>query len=224
MKRDDIMEKNEVQYSENLPGYEKLITDLISEHKSVYDGFREKSSEFKKIIFEDFRSIMTPKGYKVDNIYNKLSAVNPKGSIELYERNEKIYLNFKSETSSVQVKEDGKVDFKNNTVSKLFILYVGSDLEAKIFDFGGWSCNDKLTCHNKEHDYTVEYYKKEYLRLKEILDEQKRLLMEINMSTFFINLRMFFNEGALVFSSGHEKQIGIYSSMKEVLEKAFQLV
>ncbi len=224
MKGDEAMENNRVKYIGNLPEYENLIKDLINEHKTVYGSFREKNTEFKDLLLEDFKNIMAQKGYKIDYIYNKLRAVNTKFTVELYEHNGKTCLNFKSENSSINIKEDGKVDFKNDTISKLFILYLGNDLETQMFNFGGWSHYDKLSCSNKEYEYTVEYYHKEYLKLKEILDEQKKLLKEANLNIFFINLKLFVNEGALVFSSGHEKQIGKFRSMKEVLDKAFELV
>lgn len=224
MDRDELLETNALQHIKSMTELEELIKDLVLEHKRVYEEFKIKSSNYKNSLFEEYKGIMADKGYKAENIDDRLTVHSPKHTIEFYERNEKVYLNFKVENSSVQIQNDGRVDFKNDKIEKLFILYITSNIEGKMFDFGGWSYFDNLTCKNSDHESSLEYYKIEYIKLKSILDEQVKTLNEIDKKTFTINLKLFVSEGALLFGGGHEKHIGKFSSLQEVIDKAYELL
>jgi hypothetical protein len=223
MRGDELMDDNALRSIENIQGYEDLIRSLVLEHKKVYEGFIRKRKDFKSTLFNDYKFIMEQIGYKIDNIESKQIARGSKHTIEFYERNEKIYLNLKSEKCTVEIKNNGKVDFNTGILEKLFVLYITSPVEGKMFDFGGWSYYDKLTCNNKDYQLTLDYFSNEYNRLKGLLGEQIRMLNEVNNSTFLINMKLFVLEGGLIAGSGYEKQIGKYSTLQQVIDKAFEL-
>ena len=218
------MDISTLQSIENKQGFEELIKALVLEHKKVYEDFIRKGVDFKSTLFNEYKLIMEQRGYKIDEFAEKRTAHASKQTVEFYEKNEKLYLNFKTDKSTVEIKNDGKVDFKTGNIEKLFILYITSPLEGKMFNFGGWSYYDKLTNNNKDVDVTMDYYSKEYNRLKELLDEQIELLNNSDNSAFWINMKLFVLEGGLIAGSGHERQIGKYKSLQEVIDKAFEVI
>lgn len=215
MKWDNLMDSDSIKFIEGLPEYESLITNLVLEHKKNQTEFRNKHKQFTNIVFEEFKLLMTQKGFKVENIENQLIAQNSKFTIKLYEQSSDVLLYF-------TYKEMDK-NYHYRTIEKHFKIKIETDIDNYMSEFAGWSFYDKLYCYNSDHKYTVDYYKSEYDKLTDLLSEQIKILNEITRDTFFINLDFFVKEGGF-FGNTTEKRIGTYKALQELLDKAVELI